>query len=68
MGAGIGGFREGEARQKLGNNNALVAQSTSMIKKKTLHKIGIGLIMLSPSSYCSPQFIPIYNGKSMELE
>jgi hypothetical protein len=33
---GIGGFGEGETRQKLSNSSALVAQSTSMIKKKTL--------------------------------
>jgi hypothetical protein len=31
--ANIGGFGEGETRWKLGNSSALVAQSTSMIKK-----------------------------------
>jgi len=36
MSVGIGGCREGEARRKLGNNSALVAQNISMIKKKTL--------------------------------
>ncbi len=34
--AGVGGFREGKAKQKLGSSNALVAQSTSMIKKIAL--------------------------------
>ncbi len=34
--ASVGGCREAKARQKLGNNNALVAQSTSMIKKRIL--------------------------------
>jgi hypothetical protein len=34
--AGVGGCREGEAKWKLGNNNALVAQSTLMIMKRTL--------------------------------
>jgi hypothetical protein len=28
---GVSGCREGEAKQKLGNSNALVAQSTLMI-------------------------------------
>ncbi len=36
MGASVGGFGEGETRWKLGNSSALVAQSTSMIKKWTL--------------------------------
>jgi hypothetical protein len=34
MSASTGGCRE-EARRKLGNSNALVAQSISMIKKRT---------------------------------
>jgi hypothetical protein len=33
MSASIGGFGERETRWKLGNSSALVAQSTSMIKK-----------------------------------
>jgi hypothetical protein len=36
IGVGIGGFGEGEAKQKLGNNSTLVTQSISMIKKRTL--------------------------------
>jgi hypothetical protein len=36
MGVGTNGFGEGEAKWKLGNNSALVAQSTLMFKKKTL--------------------------------
>jgi hypothetical protein len=36
MGVGVGGFKKGGARWKFVNNIALVAQSTSMIKKKTL--------------------------------
>jgi hypothetical protein len=36
MSASVGGCREGEARWKLGNSSALVAQSTLMIKKKSL--------------------------------
>jgi hypothetical protein len=36
MGVGAGGFGEGKARRKLGNNSPLVAQSTLMIKKRTL--------------------------------
>jgi hypothetical protein len=36
MSVGVGGCKKGEVRQKLRNNNAFVAQSTSMIKKKTL--------------------------------
>jgi hypothetical protein len=68
MGASVNGFKERKAKQKLSNNSALVAQSTLMIKKKTLHKIGIGLIMLPSYSSCSLQFTPIYDGKSMELE
>jgi len=44
------GCREGETKQKLGSSSALVAQSTLMIKKK-LCKIGIGLIMLSFNSF-----------------
>jgi len=36
MNVGTCGCREGEARQKLHNSNALVAQNTLMIKKKTL--------------------------------
>ncbi len=35
-GVGGGGFGKGETRRKLGNSNVLVAQSTSMIKKRTL--------------------------------
>jgi hypothetical protein len=65
--AGISGFGKGEARQKLGNSIALVAQSILMIKKK-LCKINIGLILLSSNSSCSPQFSPIYNGKNTKLE
>jgi hypothetical protein len=68
MGVGASGFKEGKARWKLGNSSTLVAQSTLMVKKRTLHKIGIGLITLSSSSSCSLQFTPIYDGKSMELE
>ncbi len=36
MNAGVGRCKEGEARWKLGNNNVFVAQSTLMIKKRTL--------------------------------
>jgi len=36
MNVSASGCKEGEVRQKLGNSNALVAQSTSMIKKRTL--------------------------------
>jgi hypothetical protein len=54
MSVGINGCREGEDRWKLDNSNALVAQSTLMIKKKKVCKIGIGLIMLSSSSSSSP--------------
>jgi hypothetical protein len=68
MGASVSGFKKQKAKQKLGNSSALVAQSTLMIKKRTLHKIGIGLIMLPSHSSCSLQFIPIYDGKNMELE
>jgi hypothetical protein len=32
----VGGCKEGEVRQKLGNSSALVTQSISMIKKKEL--------------------------------
>jgi hypothetical protein len=33
---GVGGFKEGETRRKLGHIIALVAQNTLMIKKRTL--------------------------------
>jgi hypothetical protein len=33
---GAGGGREGDVRQKLWNNSAFIAQSTLMIKKRTL--------------------------------
>jgi hypothetical protein len=33
---GIGGGRDGEAKQKLGNSSAFIAQSILMIKKRTL--------------------------------
>ncbi len=36
MGVGTSGFEKGEARRKLSNNSALVAQSTLVIKKITL--------------------------------
>jgi hypothetical protein len=36
MSVGVGGCREGEARQKFGNSSSFVAQSTLMIKKRTL--------------------------------
>ncbi len=36
MSLGGGGCKEGETRWKFGNSNALVAQSTSKIKKRTL--------------------------------
>ncbi len=36
MSARAGGFREGDSRWNLGNSSALVAQNTSMIKKRTL--------------------------------
>ncbi len=36
MGASNGGFREGEARKKLGHSSVLMAQNTSMIKKRIL--------------------------------
>jgi hypothetical protein len=34
--ASTGEYREGEIKQKPGNSSALVAQSTLMIKKRTL--------------------------------
>jgi hypothetical protein len=36
MGLGSGEFGEGDIKQKLGNNRALVAQNILMIKKRTL--------------------------------
>jgi hypothetical protein len=36
MGASIGGFGEGKARQKFSSSSALVAQNTLVIKKKIL--------------------------------
>jgi hypothetical protein len=36
MNVSTGGCKKGEAKPKLGNNSAFVAQSTLMIKKRTL--------------------------------